>query len=69
MYRRFKFVKAYKTKDGVLPVGGQIDVINDAIYYNGGMIEPSFYDDFKELVMRELEKPFYLRAVPVNNHG
>ena len=65
MYKRFRFIKPYKTFDGIIPVGGELTVMNATIYYNGGMLEPSFYDEFKDLIQKEMKKPFYLREVPI----
>lgn len=64
-YKRFKFVKPYKTFDGTIPVGAELTVMKSTIYYNGGMLEPSFYDEFKELILKEMKKPHYLRQVPI----
>ena len=68
MHKRFKFVRPYKSFDGVIPVDGELTVINSTIYYNGGMIEPSYYNEFRELIEKEMDKPYYLKevAIPYN---
>jgi hypothetical protein len=65
MYKRFRFVKPYKTVDGTIPVGGELTVMNATIFYNGGMLEPSFYDEFKTLIQNEMKKKNYLKEVPI----
>lgn len=65
MYKRFRFIKPYKTFDGTIPVGGELTVMNATIYYNGGMLEPSFYNEFKKLIQKEMKKSFYLKEVPI----
>lgn len=41
-YRRFKFVKELKKSETEkIPVGSEITVLNDTIYFNGGMITPA----------------------------
>lgn len=65
MYKRFKFVKPYKSFDGEIAPGAQLDVINGNIMFNGGMLEPSYYKEFKDLIVAEMNKPHYLREVPV----
>ena len=65
IYKRFRFVKPYKTFDGTIPVGAELTVMNTTIYYNGGMLQPSFYNEFKELILREMKKPNYLKQVPI----
>lgn len=65
MYKRFRFVKPYKTFDGTIQPGAELTVLNSIIYYNGGMISPAFYDEFKELILKEMKKQHYLREVPI----
>lgn len=44
-YRRFKFVKELKKSETEkIPVGSEITVLNDTIYFNGGMITPANYN-------------------------
>lgn len=65
-YKRYKFVKELKVKEGTFPVGSEITVMNDRIFYNGGMIQPSFYDLFADLIEYETIKGFkYLREIPI----
>ena len=65
MYKRFKFVKPYKAFDGVITPGNELTVLNSTIYYNGGMLEPSFYNEFKELIQKKKKKPHFLKEVPI----
>ena len=65
MYKRFKFVKPYKAFDGVITPGNELTVLNSTIYYNGGMLEPSFYNECKELIQKEMKKPHFLKEVPI----
>lgn len=69
MYRRFKVVKEFSDKDGVIPVGSEITILNDRIYFNGGMISPAYYGLLYDLVEYEINEGFnYLRevAIPYN---
>ena len=66
---KFKFVKELKVKEGTFPVGADITVIGDKIFYNDGQIQPQFYDLFYDLIEYELNEGFhYLReiAIPMN---
>lgn len=66
MYKRFRFVKPYTTFDGTIPVGAELTVMNATIYYNGGMLQPSFYEEFKVLIQKEMKKGYhYLKEVPI----
>ena len=65
-YKRYKFVKELKVKEGTFAVGSEITVLNDRIYFNGGQIQPAFYDLFYDLIEYETIKGFnYLREVPI----
>ena len=50
MYRRFKVVKEFSDKDGVIPVGSEITILDDHIYFNGGMIPPAYYGLLYDLI-------------------
>lgn len=65
MYKRFRFVKPYRSFDGTIGTGNELTVMNGTIYYNGGMLQPGFYDEFKELIQKEMKKPHYLKQVPI----
>lgn len=65
MYKRFRFIREYKDFDGTIPVGAELTVNEGTIYYNGGMIEPSFYNQFKNLIIQETKRPHYLKEVPI----
>lgn len=64
-YRRFKLIQDYTCSDGTLMAGSDIDVLGDRIMFNGGMIQPQYYDVLRELITNpELSKK-YVREVPV----
>ena len=64
-YRRFKLIQDYTCSDGTLVAGSDIDVLGDRIMFNGGMIQPQYYNVLKELITNpELSKK-YVREVPV----
>lgn len=65
MYKRFRFIKPYTSFDGVIGTGNELTVLNNTIFYNGGMIEPGFYEEFKELIIKEMKKPYFLKEVPI----
>lgn len=68
-YKKFKFVKPLKVKEGEFPVGATITIINDRIYYNDGMIQPQFYNLFYDLIEYETINGFnYLKEmiIPYN---
>lgn len=63
-YRRFKFVKELKKSETEkIPVGSEITVLNDTIYFNGGMITPTNYNYFNKLLANEIAYPYYLQEV------
>lgn len=65
MQKRFKLVKDYTCEYGTLEAGNQFDVVKGFIYYNGGLIEGHWSPFFEKLIREEMEKPNYLREVPI----
>ena len=68
MYKRFKFVKEFKDNGDVIPVGSELAILNERVYFNGGQIMPGLHDLFYNLIMEEMKKPNYLKeiAIPYN---
>lgn len=65
-YKKFVFVKDFnKSETEKIPSGSELLVLNDKIYFNGGMITPANYFLFNSLIEKEMEHPNYLREVPI----
>ena len=64
-YRRFKLIQDYTCSDGTLVAGSDIDVFGDRIMFNGGMIQPQYYNVLKELITNPDLSKKYVREVPV----
>ena len=64
-YRRFIFVRPFTCALGTLPVNSELTILKQAIYFNGGIIEPQFYDLFHTLIDDEMKDPYYLKEVPI----
>lgn len=66
MYKKYKFVKPLKVKEGEFPIGATITYMNGRIFYNDGLIQPAFYDLFADLIEYETNEGFnYLREIPI----
>lgn len=65
-YRRFKFVKEYvKSESEKIPKDSELTVLNDKIFFNGGMVTPANYFLLKGLIESEIKSPNYLEEVPI----
>ena len=64
-YRRFKLIQDYTCSDGTLVAGSDIDVLGDRIMFNGGMIQPQYYEVLRELITNKELSSKYVREVPV----
>lgn len=63
-YRRFKFVRDFeKSATEKISAGSEITVLNDTIFFNGGMITPVNYAFFNSLLAKEIAYPYYLKEV------
>lgn len=60
-YKRFKFVKPFDCRLGHIDAGRELTVYDGQILFDGGLIEPQYYEFFKELIKKEMETPNYLR--------
>lgn len=65
MFKRFKFVKPFVDNGETIPYGSELTIMGTRIYFNGGQIMPGVYDLFYELIMKELEKPHYLKEIKI----
>lgn len=65
MYKRFKFIMPFTDRGETIPVGSELTILGDRIYFNGGQIMPGLYQLFMGLIQSELRKPHYLKEVPV----
>lgn len=60
----YEFIKDYTCSLGTITSGdGELTVINDVIYYNGGLLAPDMQSFFKNLIKKENENPEYLKKL------
>ena len=64
-YKRWRLVKPFTCEYGTLPVGSEITILKEAIYFNGGMVNPLFYNFFRDFINHEVKEPNYLKEVPI----
>lgn len=65
-YRRFRFVKPFECQYGKLKAGDEITIMNERLFFNGGIIELQFYNFFMKLIYDEIKNGFnYLKEVPI----
>lgn len=65
LYKRFKVVKEIVDKGEKIPIGSEITIMDDRIYFNGGQIMPGVYDLFRQIIEREMTRPNFLREIPI----
>lgn len=65
-YKRFKFVKEFKQPEGVLKVNDEVTVMEDKVFYNGGMVQPNYRGLLLDLIEYESNEGWnYLREIPI----
>lgn len=65
-YKRFKFVKELKQPEGTFKVGDEITIMENRVYYNGGMVQPRFVNLLMDLVEYESNEGWnYLKEIPI----
>ena len=65
MHKKFVLKKDYTIKDGTLKAGNEIILLRDNIYYNGGMVMPSYYNIMRELIFNDKLRGEYLTEVAI----
>ena len=68
MYKRFIVIKDVGVEGLEQPIkkGSELTIMNDTIYFIGGMVDSMFYDIFRDLIDQELRDGFYfLKEVPI----
>ena len=65
MHKKYVLTKNYTIKDGTLKQGDEITLLRDNIYYNGGMVMPSYYGTILNLVRDEKLRNEYLKEVSI----
>ena len=71
MYKRFIVIKDVGVEGFDQPIkkGSELTIMNDTIYFNGGMVDNMFYDIFRDLIDQELRDGFHFlneKTIPYN---
>lgn len=68
MYKRFIVIKDVGVEGFGQPIkkGSELTIMNDTIYFNGGMVDNMFYDIFRDLIDQEFREGFhFLKEIPI----
>lgn len=65
-YKRFKFVKDFTQPEGTCKAGDEITIMEGRVWFNSGMVSPTYRDLFMDLVEYESNEGWnYLREIPI----
>lgn len=56
-------VKECPIAGGTLPVNSEIHVVHGCIYFNGGLMDSFYQNEFTQLLLQERKRPHYLRKM------
>lgn len=56
-------VKECPIAGGTLPVNSEIQIIHGCVYFNGGLMDSFYQNEFLKLLVVERKKPNYLRKL------
>ena len=61
MYKRFIVIKDVGVEGIEQPIkkGSELTIMNDTIYFNGGMVDSMFYDIFRDLLTQRFVEGFF----------
>lgn len=60
---KWMVVKECPIAGGILPINSEIHVVHGCVYFNGGLMESFYQNEFMKLLISERKKPNYLRKV------
>ena len=61
MMEKWTVVKECPIAGGTIPANSEIHVVHGCIYFNGGLMEPFYQNEFMKLLQNERKCPKYLR--------
>lgn len=65
MYRKFKFKKAFECDEGTIHEGSEIVLMRDAMYFDGGMVNPAYMPQLMEIINNpKLHKEYLVEMIP-----
>lgn len=56
-------VKECPIAGGSLPVNSEIHIVHGCVYFNGGLMDSFYQNEFLKLLVNERKKPNYLRKL------
>lgn len=56
-------VKECPIAGGTLPVNSEIQIVHGCVYFNGGLMDSFYQNEFLKLLVTERKKPNYLRKL------
>lgn len=63
MYRKFRFKKDFVCSEGTIREGSEIVLINDRMYFEGGMVNPAYYGDLMHIISDPKLNKEYLKEM------
>lgn len=60
---RWTVVKECPIAGGTIPVNSEIHVVHGCVYFNGGLMESFYQNEFLKLLEQERKRPNYLRKM------
>ena len=68
MRRKYIFVKAYKTNEGVIPAGTEIIIFRGNVYMDGGLVHPAYQRMLIDLLSDEkLRHEYFIEREIIEN--
>lgn len=65
-YKRFKFVKEMTRPEGTFKAGDEITIMEGRVWYNNGLVQPSYAELMMDLVEYESNEGWnYLLEIPI----
>jgi hypothetical protein len=56
-------VKECPIAGGTIPVNSEVHVVHGCVYFNGGLMDTFYQNEFLKLLVQERKRPHYLRKM------
>ena len=63
MYRKFRFIRPFSCEYGEIKEGSELVLIGERMFFDGGMVNPIYYDVMMQIINDDRLRNTYLREI------
>ena len=51
--QKFRFIKEYKCNEGVIPQNSEVQITNNVMYFNGGLVSSAYEKILEDIINKD----------------